>query len=143
MRKPVPVFSGAVGADGKLHLDARGLLTRYLATLKNKPVQVIVRVAQRAKSRSQLGYLWGVVYPVIAEDLGYAAYELDALHDALIRKLRGLKPEPNPLGLRVSLAEMPHDEVSDYISDVRMFAATELGIVTPDAEHAEPARRVA
>lgn len=133
-RKVVPVWSAAIDRDGKLHLDARSLFLRYLGTLKNQAVRVIVEKTTRRKSQSQLGYLWGVVYPVIAEELGYRSYEVDAVHDALMRKLRGLRPEPNPLGLRVSLAAMSHEEVSEYIEDLRHWALTEYGIVTPDAE---------
>jgi hypothetical protein len=135
MAKPVPIFTGVVDEDGKLWMEARGLFDRYLkATLKNKPVQIIVRVLQRPKSRNQLGYLWGVLYPVIAEELGYASYECDAVHDAFMRKLRGLRPEPNPLQLRVSLSEMTHEEVSAYIEDLRHCALMEFNITTPDAE---------
>jgi hypothetical protein len=135
--KPVPIFTGSIDATGKLWMEARGLFDRYLTTLKNKPVHIVVKAATRRKSQSQLGYLWGVVYPVIAEDLGYCDYEHEAMHDAIIRHLRGLKPEPNPLGIRVSLSEMTHEEVSGYISDVRHWALTEHGIVTPDAHRVE------
>lgn len=136
MARPIPVWTGVVDTDGKLRLDSRGLFLGYIKRLKNQAVQLVLKKRARPKSHSQLGFLWGVVYPVIAEDLGYADYELEALHDAIIRKLRGLKPEPNPLQIRVSLAEMSHEEVSAYIEDVRHFAVTELGIVTPDADRA-------
>lgn len=140
MSKPVPVFVGVVDASGKLKLEAKALFLRYVQTLKNKPVQLVLKVQQRRKSHSQLGYIFGVLYPVIAEELGYRDYEIDALHDAVMRRLRGLRPDPNPLGLRVSLAEMTHEEVSAYIEDVRHWALTDLGIVTPDAEKAEPVK---
>jgi hypothetical protein len=142
MAKPVPIFTGSVDEHGKLWLEARGLFDRYLkSALKNKPVQVVVKVLSRRKSHSLMGYLWGVVYPVIAEELGYAEYEHDALHDALMRKLRGLRPDPNPLGLRMSLAEMDHDEASAYVTDVRHYALMELGITTPDPEKVEVKER--
>ena len=140
MSKPIPVWVGTVDADGTLWLQAKGLFSRYVKTLKNKPVQLVLKVQSRAKSRSQLGYLFGVVYPVIAEEFGYCDYEIEALHDAIIRELRGLKPEPNPLKVRASLAEMSHEEVSAYIDDVRHWALTVHNIVTPDAEKAEPAK---
>lgn len=137
--RPVPVFHGAVDKTGKLHLESRELFVRYLATFKNKPVRIVVKHAMRPKSRQQLGYLWGVVYPVLADHFGYCDYELDAVHDAVMRELRGLKPEPNPLKLRVSLSEMSHEEVSAYIEDVRHWAVTNHGCVTPDADKAEAA----
>lgn len=137
--KPTPIFVGTVDAEGVLHLESRQLFNRYVATLKNSVVALTVKKRARPKSHSQLGYLWGVVYPVIAEDLGYRDYEIDALHDAIMRKLRGLKPDPNPLGLRVSLAEMSHEDVTAYIDDVRHWAVADHGIVTPDAQRAESA----
>lgn len=138
MSQPIPAFTGVVTAEGKLLLDARDLFTRYLRKFKGQAVSLVLKKRTRVKSQSQLGYLWGVLYPVIAEDLGYQGYEVEALHDAVMRELRGLKPEPNPLKLRVSLAEMSHEEVSDYIGDVRFWALDKFGIVTPDADRAEP-----
>jgi len=137
--QPVPVWAGAVLADGRLALDARGLFKGYLARLKGQRVTVTVKKAGRAKSRSQTGYLWGVLYPVIAEELGYREYETAEVHDAFMREIVGLRPEPNPLQLRCSLATMTHEEVSSYIEDVRHLALTKFGIVTPDAEKVEAA----
>lgn len=139
MAKPVPVWVGVVDAAGKLRLEASDLFRTYIKTLKNKPVRLTLKQQARPKSTNQLGYLFGLIYPVIADELGYREYEVEQVHDAVIRRLRGLKPEPNPLGLRVSLAEMSHEEVSAYIEDVRHWAVTEYGIVTPDAEKAEAA----
>jgi hypothetical protein len=131
---PIPAWHGVVTPDGKLELDARGLFTAYVKRLKNSQVTLTLKKRSRAKSQNQLGYLFGVIYPVIADEIGYREYEVEEVHDAVMRTLRGLKPEPNPLGLRVSLAEMTHEEVSTYISDVRHWAVMEFGIVTPDAD---------
>lgn len=138
-RRPVPVFSGVVDGDGKLHLDANGLFRAYVSKFRNKPIRLTVRTQERPKSRNQLGYLFGVVYPVLAEHLGYMDYEIDALHDAVMRHVCGLRPEPNPLGLRKSLAEMSHEDVSTYIESVRHWALADHGVVTPDADAAEAA----
>lgn len=136
MASPVPVFHGVVTKDGKLVLDARGLFTAYVKRLKNQAVTLTLKKQTRAKSQNQTGYLFGVLYPVIADELGYRGYEVEQVHDACMRHLRGLKPEPNPLQLRVSLAEMSHEDVSNYISDLRFWALTEYGITTPDSEKA-------
>lgn len=125
-----------------MHLDSIALFRRFCSTLKNQVVSVVVKKRTRPKSHNQLGYLFGVIYPVIADEMGYREYEVEQVHDALMRELRGLQPEPNPLGLRVSLATMSHEEVKDYIEDVRHYALTELNVVTPDAEKVEiPAER--
>lgn len=139
MATPIPVWSGVVTAEGKLILDARDLFTAYVKRLKNQPVQLVLKRLSRRKSQKQLGYLWGVVYPVIAEHFGYRDYEHEAMHDEIMRVLRGLKSEPNPLQIRVSLADMTHEEVSAFIEDVRHWALTAHGIVTPDAVKAEAA----
>jgi hypothetical protein len=116
-----------------LRVDSRELFTKYLRRLHGTAIELVIRKLARPKSQSQLGYLWGVIYPIAAEHFGYADFELDALHDGIMRQVVGLKPEPNPLQLRASLAEMSHEEVSDYISDVRFWLLTEHGCVTPDA----------
>lgn len=136
MASPIPVWQGTVDKDAVLRLDARTLFSVYLKKFRNQPVQVIVKKLARKKSRNQLGYLFGVVYPVLADHVGYRDYEVEEVHDAVMRILRGLKPAPNPLGLRVSLAEMEHEQVSEYIEDVRHWALVNHGCVTPDAEKA-------
>ena len=136
---PIPVWSGVVDAHGALHLSARDLFRGWLRRLKGRPVRITVKPATRRKSSSQLGYLFGVLYPVIADELGYRGYEVAQVHDAIMRELRGLQPDPNPLKLRVSLADMRHEQVSEYLEDVRHWAMTHYGIVTPDAKQAEAA----
>jgi hypothetical protein len=132
--RPIPAFPGVVTPDGLLHLDSRSLFDRYVRTLKNQPVTVTVKKQGRPKSRNQLGFLYAAIYPVIADELGYMDYEIPALHDACMREVIGLRPDPNPLKLRASLAEMDHELVSNYITELRFFALDKLGIVTPDPE---------
>ena len=142
-----PAWRGVVDKDGKLIMEpSESSLRKYqLQRLKNKPVTVTIKAAARRKSSGMLGYLFGVVYPIIADELGYKNYEIDQVHDAIIRELRGLQPEPNPLKLRVSLAEMGHEDGSAFVDDVRHWAVTNFGIITPDAgaedaEHAKTAK---
>ena len=112
---------------------------RYAATLKGKRVRVTVKTEARPKSRTQLGYWWAVIIPILAEHFGYREWEYEAVHDAVMRELRGLKPEPNPLKLRVSMAELSHEQVSELIEDARHWALTEHGCVIPDANRVEAA----
>jgi hypothetical protein len=116
-----------------LRVESRELFTKYLRRLHGTAIELVIRKLARPKSTSQLGYLFGAVYPVIGEEFCDIDYDVDALHDALMRKLRGLKPEPNPLQMRETLRDKDHEYVSDYISDLRHWALTECGIVTPDA----------
>jgi hypothetical protein len=139
MAAPVPVWTGTVTQDGKLALDARELFTGYVKRLKGYPVQLVLKKRQRANGHQKGRYLFGVVYPVIADALGYMDYEVEEVHDAVMRELRGLRAEPNPLKLRVSYAAMSDEEKSAYITDVRHWAVMTFGCVTPDANQAEAA----
>jgi hypothetical protein len=139
MAQPIPKWHGVVTGEGVLLINTPGLYESYLRRLRNQPVQVTVRKEGRPKSQSQVGYLFGVIYPVLCDHFGYEDYEVNEVHDAVMRELRGLRPEPNPLQARVSLASMTHEEVSAYISDVRHWALMKHGCVTPDATQAEPA----
>lgn len=139
MSTPIPVWTGVVTKDGALKLDARELFRAYLKRMANKPITLVLKKASRPKSQNQLGYLFGVLYPVIADSLGYTQYEVEEVHDACMRHLRGLKPEPNPLKLRESLRDHDHEYTSAYINDLRHWALMDLGIVTPDAGKAEAA----
>lgn len=136
-----PVFRGCVSDDGALLLDARGLFKTWLAKHAGKRVILRLEEQKPPKSHDQLGYLFGVLYPFMAREIcGYTDYEstrnevLDALHDACMRQLHRLRPDPNPLQLRESLREWDMGQVSRYIEDLRTWAVIEHGCVTPDAE---------
>ena len=148
MSKPVPVFSGVVTTDGVVRLDARALFHRYVRTLANTPITLIVKKLTRQRTTSQNRWYWGCIVPLIAEHCGYQPYEHEALHDELVRKFLGLRPEPNPLGLRISTSdpEFTTADFAEYCDQVRIWAATDLGVVIPDPNTVEvPAakRRVA
>ena len=139
MASPIPVWTAGVDEDGRLHLSEIGLFRAYCKRLKGQPVHVTVKKATRRKSHGQLGLLWGVWYPLIAEELGYRQYEVSQLHDAFMRRICGEQPEPNPLHLRKSLSTMTHEQTSQYLDDLRMFCLDEFGIILPEPEKAEAA----
>lgn len=137
-----PVFRGMVSEDGEtLLLDARGLFKAWLKKHAGQRVRFPAEVDRPPKSHDQLGYLFGVLYPFMAREIcGYTDYEstradvIDAMHDALMRRLGRLRPEPNPLELRQSAREWTTAEMSAYIEELRTWAVIEHGCVTPDAE---------
>jgi len=125
-----PVFRGAVSDDGKrLTWEARRLLIAWMA--QHPGHGFALTPVKAAKSPEQLGYWHGVLIPLLAEELGYGRWEHDAVHDAVMRKLRG---EHGPLKARLSMSKMTQPEVSALIEDCRTWALLDLGIVTPDAE---------
>ena len=125
-----PVFRGSVSA-GKLTLDARKLFDTWLAKFEGKRVTLTLDAEAEPKSQQQTGYWHAVLIPLLAEEFGYGRWEHDAVHDAVMRKLRG---EHGPLKARLSMAKMSKAEVSALIDDCRAWALTDYSIVTPDPE---------
>ena len=92
-------------------------------------IRVIVERRKRNKSRKQLGYLFGVVYPEISQHTGHTITELDALmkHKFLKQKVlwRG-----NELLVTNSKALLTSNELAEFITEV-IREANDLGIEIP------------
>lgn len=129
----IPVFRGEVTdeAEPQMLLEARGLFRAWLGKLKGKRIALTIEEHKPPKSQSQIGYWHGVLMPLLAEEFGYGRWEHDAVHDAVMRKLRG---EHGPLKARLSMAKMSKPDVSKLIDDCRAWALTDYGIVSPDPE---------
>jgi hypothetical protein len=139
----VPIFHGAVTAEGKLQLDAAEALLRqgHLKTLAGRRVDVIVRVHRKRRSDAQNKWHWGIAVPLIAHALGYDKHEHEAVHYALVAKCFGthfdpiLKQEvPNVRSSMLKTTEFA--ELMEW--EVR-WAASEHGIVIPLPNEAEVA----
>jgi hypothetical protein len=133
MQQAAPIFRGKV-EKGKIFLDSPGAFKALLARFEGKQIAVRVTKHHLARSLSQNAYLWGVVYPLLAEHCGY---ELEEVHEAL--KFRFLRDRQNetPGLVRVgSTARLSTAEFTEYIEQCRHLAA-ELGIVIPDPSAVE------
>ncbi len=129
MSHPAPVFRGTV-EKGRLSLEYPGAFKALLARLEGKQISLRLTKHHHSRSLSQNRYLFGVVYPIFAEAVGY---EVEELHEALKQKfLRNLEEEER-LGLsRVrSTRDLTTKEFTDYIERIRQLAA-ENGVVIPD-----------
>lgn len=79
-----------------------------------------------------------MVIPLIAESLGYQPHEHEAVHDAVVRQIAGLRPGSDPrLEIRVSTHDMDKEDFGILIKQTIIWAATELGVVIPDPSQAE------
>lgn len=89
----VPILRAFVDAHGSLKLSEpqRGLLERHLATLKDKPVDVVIRRHREQRTDPQNRYYFGVVVPLIAEHCGYTHSEM---HELLAMKFLRLDDDP-------------------------------------------------
>jgi hypothetical protein len=68
--KQAPVFSALIDDANTLLLDDRTAFKAWTKTLIGQPVQVTVKRKQSQRSLDQNAYIWGVAYPIIAEELG-------------------------------------------------------------------------
>jgi len=126
-----PIWTGEVRA-GRVIYDRPADFVNWLSTLNGK--RVVVRVEPRKVRRSveQNAYWWGVVVPIIAEDLGWDRHEHDALHYSLLHECFGYT-EKN--GLRVPIktasSKLSVDEFTQLIEWAVRWAAVEHHIVVP------------
>lgn len=96
--------------------------------------EVLVTIARRQKNRSkeQLAYLWGVVYPSISDATGHSPEEL---HD--IYKTKYLRKKVKWKGAEIvvvrSTSVLSTNGMAEFITDVITDAST-LGIVVPEAD---------
>lgn len=127
----VPVIRATVNDAGKLEVSAVGreLFARHLASLKGKPVDVVVRVHRDARSTQQNRYYFGVVVPLIAVHCGYTPAEM---HELLA--MRFLRLEDDPITGSPRRRHTPETDTAEfaaYLESCIQFAA-ELGVVVPE-----------
>lgn len=125
-------FYGTV-QDGLLKVDSAAEFSVALRRLNGKAVTVNVATVDRKHARTlpQNSYLWGVVYPLLAEETGY---DVEELHEACkFRFLRDRENEKDDLVRIKSTTDLTTTEFSEYVENVRRLAA-ELGVVIPDPE---------
>lgn len=129
--KRAPIFSAVVDAEAVLHLEPTEREGRkaHLSTLRNKRVSVEIKEWKSQRSLDQNAWIWGVAYPVIAEELGYETHEHEELHYALIAKCFGEHFDKR-IGAMVPnkrSSKLTTKEFSDYMEWLVRFAAKDLG----------------
>lgn len=138
----VPIWRGSVDEAGKLRVELRDAFMAHLKGLANATVEVVVRRQTTQRSLDQNAWIWGVAYPVIAEELGYDKHEHDDLHYALVAKCFGEHFDKR-VGAMVPnkrSSKLTTKEFSEYMEWLVRFAATELGgIVVPLPNESEAA----
>ena len=125
--KTPPKWTATVDAHGKLHLDTKRDLDRYLRTLVGKEVEITVAQKHYKRSRDQNALWWGFVVPPIADHCGYTANQM---HYALLGECFGYidGPQGKPVPVKPSSAELTKEEFTHLIEWALDFAAAELGV---------------
>ena len=125
-------FRGTVDEHGKLKLFNDGAFRVILGRLKGKWVVVTVRDDKPKRSSNQNAYYWGVVLKTISDELGNNTN--DDVHQHV--RWMFLRTEPDPENGRAlatvrSTTSLKTDEMEDFLDRVRMWAASDHGIVIP------------
>jgi hypothetical protein len=136
MSAPVPVFTGCVTEAGVLKLDQRARFLAYAESFAGQRVEVTIRRRKEQRTSRQNRYLFGVVYPVIAE---FTGYDVDELHEALA--MRFLRIEDCPITGAPRRKRTPKTNTAEfaaYVDQVIRFGVG-LGLYIPAPGEAEAA----
>ena len=122
-----PLFDGTI-KEGKLFVDKSESFRQHLLALNGKRVQVTVEKIKHSRTNGQNRYLWGVCYKLIADHTGA---EPEEVHAALKFQFSSKRFIGN-LVAASSTARMDTILFTEYIEEVRRWAAEELSINIPD-----------
>jgi hypothetical protein len=132
--RPTPIFRARVNEQGGLCPVEVGRWFGYLAKMKGKQVEVIVRPERKHRSMSQNRYLWGVVYAAASEWSGHDSEELHQVFKARFLPGRQIVlPTGELLDGPGSTADLSMEDFSAYVSKVIRFLA-EQGVHVPSAD---------
>lgn len=130
-------FAAFVDDDAKLGLKDKADFKAHLERLKGQNVIVTVKRTPRRHGNQSMRYYRGVVIPDVARACGYAdPDDWPSIHDAMAWKFLRLPDSEFGTPRRRSTAkdQMSQDEITDYISQVILFAETSI----PDCKIRRP-----
>lgn len=106
----------------------KGMLQQYLPC----PMTVVFERRRSSRSKEQLGYLWGVVYPEISIHTGHSPEELHEIFKAKFLK-NTLTWRGTEMFVIGSTSRCSLNEMAEFITNV-VAEAGELGISVPDPD---------
>ena len=120
---------------GHIKYDSQRDFNLYICSLEGKALDVTVEKHRIKRSTPQNSYLWGVVYEVIARHTGYTG---DQVHDLMRYKFLRVEDGRTPgMYTITSTAVLTKDEFSEYVDQIKQFAAEFLGCYVPEAGEVE------
>jgi hypothetical protein len=131
-----PVLKGTI-TDGRIAWQDEEKLRMHLASfVDEQEIEVIVRKARSKRTIKQNSYYWAAVLEIISKETGNSVNDL---HDFF--KAKFLQKQTNIFGKTYTVVRSTTDlntkEFTEYIRQIKVFAAGELDIFVPDADSAE------
>lgn len=131
-----PTFAAEVLEDLTLRFINPAKLKQHLLPLKGQIVMVTAEKLRKHRTDDQNRYYRGVVLKMIADHSGYSGQEeLEALHYEMRRRFL---PNRGRLNIPVSTTALDTVEMTEYIENIRRWAAEELQLYIPDPNEVEP-----
>ncbi|AVM46689.1 hypothetical protein C5Q97_19010 [Victivallales bacterium CCUG 44730] len=131
-----PTFAAEVLEDLTLRFINPAKLKQHLLPLKGQIVMVTAEKLRKHRTDDQNRYYRGVVLKTIADHSGYSGQEeLEALHYEMRRRFL---PNRGRLNIPVSTTALDTVEMTEYIENIRRWAAEELQLYIPDPNEVEP-----
>ena len=122
---------GAI-VDGRLVLDNPRWFKGMIQLHDDCKVMVVVERRKKSKSKEQLGYLWGVVYPLITEHTGHTPEELHEIFKSKFLRRRMLWRGTDITTVNGTQG-LSTGEMAEFTSKV-ILEANELGIAIPEPD---------
>jgi len=125
-------FIGTV-RRGKLVLDQKERFRQAVEGFEGKRVELSLGPKKQNRSLKANAYLWGGVYPYIAE---WSGHDVEEIHAAMKHLHCPRKEMAMPTGELVQVTStriLTLEEFSEYVSKVKRWAA-ENGLNIPDPE---------
>jgi hypothetical protein len=121
-------FKAKVTEEGKLLVYNQKVFWAYMKRLAGHDVVVDIYLGRAVRSQPQNRYYWGVVVAILAEECGYQREEM---HEALKWKFLRLEDPDHPIPTVRSTTDLTTQEFEEYLEQIRIWAASELGVVIP------------
>ena len=126
-----PIFLASV-QKGKLVFNNPDAFEKYLWTLNDKSIDVVIRLPKKDRSNNQNRWYWACVVAIPAEHFGYLPEEMHEAYKFLFLRIH---EEGKPETVR-STATLSTVEFKEYTEKCQQWAA-EQGLVIPDPNQVE------
>jgi len=93
---------------------------------EGKEITLTVQRKKKQRSNNQNNYLWGVVYELLSQHLGYTP---DEIHDLM--RLKFWFKFIGDVKIPKSTTKMKTSDFEEYASKIRQFSSIELGCYIP------------
>ena len=124
-------FRAQITTDSTLIISEQSRWRGWLARHRGKDVTITIAPEVKPRSTRSNAYLWGVVYPALAEWSGHEPEEIHEIMKALFlpRQFRTL-PDGSSIEVAGSTASLDTVTFGEYVDRLILFAA-ENGLYVP------------